>query len=147
MEHFSLLQPAQVIPVAPGTRMILVRAREVDGAWTTSHEVLRVLGIQPMVVQHYSREKAAPIHPNPTLLEKHGWQYAHLELRYAPIYITPAGKIAGVNPDDPRWYLIDPAVPEAEVGRLAERLMAQEVERQELEKRVETEEVDFVDED
>jgi hypothetical protein len=147
MEHFSLLQPSQVIPVPPGTRVILVRAKEADGAWASSHEVLKVIGIQPMAVQHYARQEAAPIHPNPALLEKHGWQYVHLEMRYSPIFITARGKIAGIDPDDPRWYLVDPDVPEAQVQSLAEQLKAQEVERQEIEKRVEAEEVDNVDED
>ena len=84
MEHYSLRQPAQALPVPDGLRVIRVHVQEADGDWVAGHEVLRVVGIQPMVVHHFSREQVAPVHPEPALMEKAGWKYEHLEMRLCP---------------------------------------------------------------
>jgi hypothetical protein len=140
MEHYSLRQPAPTFPAPAGSRVIRVQAREAAGGWVAGHEVLRVIGIQPLVVHHYSKEQVASVHPDPALMQKDGWKYEHLEMRYSPVVITPQGKVAGLDPDDPRWCLVDPDLPDDRVEIVAEALKAQEVERQALERRIEEEE-------
>lgn len=140
MEHYSLRQPSPVFPAPVGLRIIRVKAREAGAGWAVGHEVLRVVGIQPAVVYHYTREQEAPVHPDPALMDKDGWKFEHLEVRYAPVVITAEGRVAGLDPEDPRWCLVDPDASNDRVEIVAEALKAREVERQALERRIEEEE-------
>lgn len=140
MEHYALMEFAPIAPVVAGTRVIVVRARESGAAWTADFEVLAVLGIQPTVVRHYSRDEPAPVQPTPSLMERHGWQFHRLEYRYAPIYCTADGRLATADPDDPRWSLVHPGTPDDRIRVLAEKLKVLEVERRQNERRVEEEE-------
>lgn len=140
MEHYSLQQPGPVLPATGGMRVLVVRSRQVGGVWETTHDVLAVVGIQPITIHHYFIEATAPVHPDPILMEKHGWTYRHLEMRYAPVFITPEGRLSGIDPDDPRWSLISPEFTTEQIQALAVSLQTREVERQALERRIEEEE-------
>jgi hypothetical protein len=149
MEHYSLCQPAPALAVPAGMQVILARASWIAGAWTAAHEVLPVVAIQPTVVHHYSHAKVAPVHPIPSLMEKHGWDFQRIETRYAPVFITAEGKLAVADPDDPSWLLVPPGVPNERIEVLAETLKAQEIARQEAEWRIEQQDeaADEVEED
>jgi hypothetical protein len=141
MEHYSLRQPAQGLSVPDGLRVVRVHVQEAEGGdWEVGHEVLRVVGVQPTVVHHFSREEVAPVHSEPSLMEEAGWRYERVEMRYAPVVITFEGRLIGLDPEDPRWFLIDPDVSEDRMEIIIEVLKAKEVERQVLERRIEEEE-------
>ena len=137
MEHFALLQPAAILPAPPGTRLIFVRTVEQGTAWAVEHEVLCVVGIQPITAQHYSKETVSPVFPTPELMEKHGWGFDRLELRYAPIFVTREGRVATVAADDPCWQLVPPGTSDERIETLAAALKAKEGERQVIERRIE----------
>jgi hypothetical protein len=140
MEHFSLLQPAPLVQAPWGLRLLLVRVENKDGAWLAEHDVLKVVGIQPILAHHYAKETVAPVHPTADLMDKHGWRFEHLEMRYAPLYIDSEGKLATAVPDDPAWRLIEPDTPDDRVESLAQTLKTREVERRALERQIEEQE-------
>jgi hypothetical protein len=139
MENYSLLQPSPVVPAPEGTRLILVRTHEGQTGWQVEHHILRVVGFQPTAVHHYTRDKAASVHPSHEMMDRHGWTYQHLEMRYAPVFIGPDGKLTSIDAHDPRWYLLEPGTPDDRVEVLAETLKAKEVERYRTERRLEEE--------
>lgn len=139
MEHFALRQPTQMIPAPPGSRIILVQTQEQAGTLATTYDVLHVVGFQGMCVYHYAADHVVPVHPTPALMHQQGWNYKHLEIRYAPVFINREGKLTMVEPEDPRWSLVDAEMPAERVEALAEALRTKEIRRQDLELRIENE--------
>lgn len=137
MEHYALLRPGAAIAAPPGLRLILVRTAQLGETWTTAHDLLKVVALQPTAVHHYVGQSVAPVHPDPALMAGQGWAYRHVEMRYAPVVVTPDGRLAALDPDDPRWSLVDADTPEARVEAIAETLKALEVERQLAERAIE----------
>ena len=130
VEHYALLQPGTAVAAPPGLRAIRVRNVPVGEARTIAHDLLRVVALQPTIVRHYAGDSVAPVHPDPALLAAQGWTYRHLEMRYAPVVIDADGRLEALDPDDPRWSLVDPDTPEARIEAIAEGLKAREVDRQ-----------------
>lgn len=139
MEHFALQQPIPMIAAPPGTRVILVQTLEREGTLVTSYDVLHVVGFQGMRVYHYAAERVLPVHPTRVLMHRQGWKYKHMEMRYAPIFIDREGSLSMVEPDDPRWALVDSEMPAERVEALGEALRAKEIRRQDIERQIENE--------
>jgi hypothetical protein len=127
-----------MVPIPSGMRVIVIRVEEESaGAWRTSHSVLPVIGIQQTSVSHYVRPEPAPVHQSPSLMESHGWEFRHVETRFAPVFLNAEGRISATDPDDPCWCIVPPETSDEQVRTIAESLKANEVQRLERETRIE----------
>lgn len=111
MERYALRIPAEAISACPGTRLIRVVSREVDGRSQVDCEVVQVVGFQAVHVYHYASDDPRTVEAVPELMSRNGWHFKHAETRFSPITISKEGRLEPLSPEDLTWSLLPPDCP------------------------------------